>query len=53
MLFNITHLKTRIQWQHDGLFTVDKVHGGHLQRMVEMSSVHALAELFNKKVEEN
>ena len=50
MLPNNTILETRIQfqWPLDGLIFVEKGLGVHVQRMLKMSRVYALAEILSK-----
>ena len=48
MLSNNTFLVARIQGLLDGLIFVEKGLGVHVQRMLKMSRVYALAEIFSK-----
>ena len=48
MLSNNTFSETRIQRLRDGLNFVEKGLGMHVQRMLKMSRVYTLAEIFGK-----
>ena len=48
MLSNDTFLKTRIQRLRDGLISVEKGLGVHVQRMLKMSRFYTLAEILSK-----
>ena len=48
MLSTNTFLETRIQRLHDGLIFIEKRLGVHVQRMIKMRRVYALAEMLSK-----
>ena len=48
MLSNNSFLETRIQWLLDGLFSVEKGLGVHVQRMLKISRVYTLAKILSK-----
>ena len=48
MLSNDTFVKTRIQRLLDGLISVEKGLGVHVQRMLKMSRFYTLAEILSK-----